>query len=367
MKMKVWTDLVIDVDYHPCDPGMSQWYCERTEYAKADLKAGMPLPYKDPGDLLSGISVAEVSDSRIILSCGGRLYTLEEGHSHALLDKGGRDYTEFELNVSLRMVSRIENNLDFFRQFYTGDQVSRISEPDLKQYRESADPCAKYALGRWHYIMAPDGEESLELARKLFREAAEAGIADAYAVLSSMYCLGEPEEDRVDFEEGDRLRGKALAMGSELAALRYARQRVTGLYQTPEEPHTVAEEIERRLREEPDASPQWYSVLGFAYEVLGRPEAGQVYEEGIRKGCTRCYSDLATWYRDQGNEEEYVRWMEAGMKKGCGLCYLLGCDFPVEEFEKWIPDAGCSSPTGPDSGWKTDLSTERPTAPSGWG
>lgn len=29
-----WRFLVIDVDYHPCDPGSTKWFCERTRYRK---------------------------------------------------------------------------------------------------------------------------------------------------------------------------------------------------------------------------------------------------------------------------------------------------------------------------------------------
>lgn len=48
-----WRFLVIDVDYHPCDPGSTKWFCERTRYRKADLQAGRALRYEDPSGLLA--------------------------------------------------------------------------------------------------------------------------------------------------------------------------------------------------------------------------------------------------------------------------------------------------------------------------
>ena len=37
-----WRFLVIDVDYHPCDPGSTQWFCERTRY-REEIEAYQPL------------------------------------------------------------------------------------------------------------------------------------------------------------------------------------------------------------------------------------------------------------------------------------------------------------------------------------
>jgi len=37
-----WRFLVIDVDYHPCDPGSTKWFCERTRYRKEIESHWMP-------------------------------------------------------------------------------------------------------------------------------------------------------------------------------------------------------------------------------------------------------------------------------------------------------------------------------------
>lgn len=99
--MRQWTRLVIDVDYHPCDPGMNNWFCERTAYAKSDLKVGMPLRYKDPGELFGGIRLLELTDEGVVLAYGDHQYGLSLDYPYGPLDQAGRDYTEFELNVYL--------------------------------------------------------------------------------------------------------------------------------------------------------------------------------------------------------------------------------------------------------------------------
>ncbi|MBR6347216.1 MAG: hypothetical protein IKR69_07495 [Bacteroidales bacterium] len=38
--MKCWSQLIIDVDYSPADPGINNWFCESTEYSKAELEPG---------------------------------------------------------------------------------------------------------------------------------------------------------------------------------------------------------------------------------------------------------------------------------------------------------------------------------------
>ena len=87
--MKCWSQLIIDVDYSPADPGINNWFCESTKYYKADLTAGKKLSYKDPGGLFGGITVKEVDDSKVVLSYGGEDYTLREGRATVVLPKAG--------------------------------------------------------------------------------------------------------------------------------------------------------------------------------------------------------------------------------------------------------------------------------------
>ena len=126
--MRQWTRLVIDVDYHPCDPGMNNWFCERTAYAKSDLKVGMPLRYKDPGELFGGIRLLELTDEGVVLAYGDHKYGLSLDCPYGPFDQAGRDYTEFELNVHL------EGQLD--------EDVEEIEQDCLPDEPEDDD-------GRW--------------------------------------------------------------------------------------------------------------------------------------------------------------------------------------------------------------------------
>jgi TPR repeat protein len=182
-------------------------------------------------------------------------------------------------------------------------------------------------------------DDSARLAEKYIREAVDAGIADAYNMLSIMYANADTAEDRVDMEESARLRDEAIRLGSEAARKRYARNRIAGILLAPEEPAKVAEEIEQLLKEDDDINPEWYSILGYAYETLGKvKEAGAMYREGIEHGCLRCYYELALWHKQQGNEEEYDKLMEEGKNAGCGFCFTLHADLDEDEYQKKTPE-----------------------------
>lgn len=336
--MKNWTQLIIDVDFSPADPGNSRWFCERTEYEKSELKAGKALPYKDPGHLFGSITVKEADEEKVVLTYGPKEICLSASDSYARLGESGRDYTNFELNVHLELEYIIENTKAFFRQFQTKDQLARLSDKDIKQFEASDDPCAKYVLGRLHYVLSPT-EDSPTLALKLITEAAGAGIADAMQNLAVMHFNGQTFEEIADFESGAILREEALRHGSELALLGYARNRIAGIWLAPEEPEVVAREIEKRIKEDADLNPEWYSILAYAYETLGKDEdVRKTLEEGIRHGCLRCYGELADWFKAHDMEEEYQRTMEEGQEAGYGYCFILLYDFPEDEYRQKTPD-----------------------------
>ena len=274
----------------------------------------------------------------MVLIYGGEEYTLREGQSHRCLAQDGRNYTNFELNAYLVLHYIIENTPAFFRQFQTKEQLVKLSDRDIKDFEESDDPCAKFVLGRWHIVLRPR-EDSVQLAEKYIREAVDAGIADAYNVLSLMYANGDTAEDKVDLEESARLRDEAIKRGSEAAMMRYARNRICGILLAPEEPAKVAKEIEQLIKEGPDLNPEWYSVLGFAYDTLNKgAQARKMYEEGIKHGSLRCYYELAYWYREHGKDEDYEKTMEDGMRAGCGFCYTLHADLSEDDYQKKTPE-----------------------------
>ena len=73
--MKKWSHLHIDVDYCPSDPGIRNWFCDRTSFTPEDLQPGMALSYEDSGGLL---------DKTVVK-----------------MDEGGRNYTNFLLHAVL--------------------------------------------------------------------------------------------------------------------------------------------------------------------------------------------------------------------------------------------------------------------------
>lgn len=333
--MNPLSDLLIAVNYHPCDPGNTTWYTERTRIPRDGLVPGKSLRFKDPGDLFEAIKVLSVSDDALVIAYGNETYTLDRENFSILLDEDGRDYTEFELCVAARFAVRVENTPAFFRRFAVRSEVAQLTSMDVDYLKDSDDPCAKYLLGRWLIVTADAEEESAVIAEELFQEAAEAGIADALDSLAILNALGATKEDRVKVGVADRMWGKAISMGSETALIRRSRHRVCGTWLAPEEPEAVVKEIGERIKADADLNPEWYSVLGYAHEVLGRADAAEkAYKTGIEKGSLRCYGELASLYLGEGKKAEYRQWMEAGMEKGCGFCFLLDCDYPEDAYEK---------------------------------
>ena len=337
--MKKWIKLNIDVDYSPSDPGINNWFCDRTSFEPADLTPGKTLYYKDSGGLFGTLTLVRADADAVVLRYGQSDITLREGHSSKELDNGGRNYTRFYLNVWLSMVPVIEDSPAFYRQ-WTAQAIRSLTEEDIRFFQESELPAAKYVLGRWHCLTLPEGAASRTKADRLLREAADAGVPDAVLMLSTSWALGETVEDRMDLEESARLRDRALGMGSILAQLRYARNRVAGVWLAPEEPAVVAQEIETRLREESDPLPEWYSILGYAHETLGHDsEAEAAYRKGMEAGCVRCYGELALFCWERGRKAEFDTLMQAGMRAGCGYCFTLGHFETDEEFEAFEPSA----------------------------
>ena len=98
-----WNKIIIDVDYQPCDPGITNTFSERTEVNRSDLKPGLSIAYKDPSGLFPSILVKEIDDQGITLQAGKREYRFEDvnGRRTAKMGKTGRDYTYFWLWAAL--------------------------------------------------------------------------------------------------------------------------------------------------------------------------------------------------------------------------------------------------------------------------
>ena len=76
--MKKWTSLVVDVDYRPSDPGISNWFCDRSEFPWEDVKVGEYVRYEDPSGILASIKVLEKTAEKLVLESAGRKVTLQE-------------------------------------------------------------------------------------------------------------------------------------------------------------------------------------------------------------------------------------------------------------------------------------------------
>ena len=132
--MRRWNNLVIEVNYHPCDPGINNWFCERTDYPRIVLEAGRVLSFKDPGGLFEGIRVDSLTEDGVVLEYGGRKYSLNRRRPDFLLDRDGRDYTEFRLDVFLEFDLAAEDDPD--------EPEPDDEEPDYDDEPEDDD-------GRW--------------------------------------------------------------------------------------------------------------------------------------------------------------------------------------------------------------------------
>lgn len=157
-------------------------------------------------------------------------------------------------------------------------------------------------------------------------------VADALASYALMWRYGETKENRMDLSRSDGLLAEALRRGSERAAQQMARIRIFGLHCEPDAA-AVALEIEGRLAAVADCDPNWHTLLGYAYEALGRMEdAAGEYEVSIGQGDVDCYCDEAAIYRERGNMALYDSLMEEGISKGSAACCIHGADMDEDDF-----------------------------------
>lgn len=342
-----WNTIIIDVDYWPSDPGSTKVFTERTTLNRNDLKVGMTIHYDDPSDLMPSIKVTDMDEEGITLATPEMTVHLPDfkGHTQAKLAENGRNYTNFELWVSIgeeapafpaqgsdwepRALS-VTHDLAFLRKFYNANQIARLSEADIDTLRESDDPYAKYAYARWLVVTNLENG-SFDKAYQLYEEAEEGGCIDATMGLSLMYDNGDAGV--VDKELAITLRDNALNQGSEWAALIYARNRIAG-YNAEAEPEKVLEEVKQRIATDKDIYPEWYAVLGFAYEQLGDKEnAKEMYKKAIDNEVSSAYAYLAILYKEEGDEANYRKWMLEGIDHHCGLCCMLDADMSEEDFQ----------------------------------
>ena len=95
-----WNKLCVTVESMAMDPGIVTNDSFKTEFARADLKKNMRLNYNDPSSIMASLTVKSFGDDGVTLLVSKREERISDTEWHRL-DRGGRDYCNFELYVWL--------------------------------------------------------------------------------------------------------------------------------------------------------------------------------------------------------------------------------------------------------------------------
>ena len=329
----MWYKIIIDVDYWPSDPGCRDNYCERTERLIKDLEAGQNIGYNDPSDILPSIKLVGIDEKGVTLQSGGTTVRLPDfkGNHFSKLAEAGRDYTNFQLWAGVVEAIEITHDLNFLRRFSTNSRIMRLTDADIEVLSSSNDPYAMYGYASW---LAANNRniDDIQKAFDLYAKASEGGCVDALMGESLLWSNGLG--GIVDLQLAADLRDKAVAKGSEFAAMLQARNRIAG-FNANQEPERVLEEIKQRISTDTDLNPSWYSIMAYAYETLGDTEnAKQMYHKAIENNEEKAYVYLAYIYKNEGDTDTYRKLMLEGIEQGCALCCILDSDMDEDEFHK---------------------------------
>ena len=299
-----------------------------------------PLPMSSEwGGLFSKIIVKAFDEHSLTIEYGNQNYVITPDRSGVKLDEGGMSYTSFELYISTKLVEdsviKMTRDETFLRHFRTKGRMMHLSADDvslLKNMAAHGDPFAEYGYARWLYYMNPEGDSRIEVERLL--NASKEQVSDALAGYALLWRYGDVEANVMDIDKSNLLMQQAISQGSIAAAQHWARFRLYGI-RCQAEPALVAKEIEKRLSETEDYDPYWHTILGYAYEELGRKDdAISQYEQAIAKGDIETYSTLAYVYLERGNMALYDSIMEEGIKKGSASCCTYGSEMSEEDFKE---------------------------------
>ena len=321
-----WYKLIIDVDYSPSDPGCRDHYFERTEMLIKDLKVGQNIGYNDPSSILPSIKLVGIDEKGVTMQSAGTTVRLPDfkGNHFSKLAEAGRDYTNFQLWAGVVEAIDISHDLSFLRRFSTNSQIMRLTDADIEVLSSSNDPYAMYGYASWLAVNNRNVDD-IKMAFDLYAKAAEGGCADALMGESLLWCngLGGIMDSQLAAEKG-----------SEFAAMLQARNRIAG-FNANKEPERVLEEIKQRIATDMDLNPNWYSIMGYAYETLGAKEtARQMYQKAVDHHVAKAYFYLAYLYKDEGDTDTYRKLMLEGIEQDCALCCILDADMEEDEFYK---------------------------------
>lgn len=299
-----------------------------------------PLPMSSEwGGLFSKITVKAFDEYSLTILYGKQKYVITPARGLVKLDEGGMSYTSFELYISTKLVEdpaiKMTRDETFLRHFRIKGRIMHLNQDDvslLKNLAAQGDPFAEYGYARWLYYMNPEEDSRSEAERLL--NASKEQVPDALAGYALMWRYGDVEANVMDIDKSNLLMQQAVSQGSIVAAQNWARFRIYGLH-CQAEPALVAKEIEQRLNETEDPDPYWYTLLGYAFEELGRKDdAINQYEQAIAKGDIETYSSLAFNYFERGNMALYESVMEEGIKKGSVGCYTYRSEMTEKDFHE---------------------------------
>ena len=212
--------------------------------------------------------------------------------------------------------------------------VRKMSLQRALEFKTSANPYERYAYGVWLWASRKDSA-ALKDAFEIFKESADAGIADALQMMSRMYYLGEAYDEKtgkfvLDRNLSKELNEQAIGKDSLLARLRRNRYMFYGTDGFETDRHAALAEAEREASHY-NSSIFWTMQLGWFYESEGETEkAKKAYEKCMINGHYAQIFDLALIYLEEGDDGYYETLMKVGMELGVPNCWTLGFEHEAE-------------------------------------
>ena len=212
--------------------------------------------------------------------------------------------------------------------------VRKMSLSRALEFKTSANPYERYAYGVWLWASRKDSA-ALKDAFEIFKESADAGIADALQMMSRMYYLGEAYDEKtgkfvLDRNLSKELNEQAIGKDSLLARLRRNRYMFYGTDGFETDRHAALAEAEREASHY-NSSIFWTMQLGWFYESEGETEkAKKAYEKCMINGHYAQIFDLALIYLEEGDDGYYETLMKVGMELGVPNCWTLGFEHEAE-------------------------------------
>ena len=235
---------------------------------------------------------------------------------HSIL---GKKYAEDIFNLT--------EDKTFLSHFHDFNAVRKLSGRMVSKLKISMKPYARYGYGVWLWSNKKDNE-SLKTAFNIFQDSAQAGIADAFQMLSRMYCNGEAYDENTGKFVMDRklsldLNLQAIEKGSILAKLSRNKDLFYGTAEVKADRAAAIAEAEHEASLISE-SILWTEQLGLFYEIEGeREKAINSYEKCIINGYYAPIVALTMMYIEDGDYEYSEILMNVGIKLGVPGCWQI--------------------------------------------